>query len=165
MLLFCGGIREQYIHPYKYEQMAARPTELAQVLAPRTSQFRRSKTQALKNLDPRINPDKPPRNFRDAMKALDKWSRLKAIRHKKVPIAPNVVLKPGDTPDLPDSRKQKFYSSFVAKLQFAATWVRFDIAFAVSQLARFCASAGSSHWSALHHLMEYLAGTPSFKIT
>jgi hypothetical protein len=26
----------------------------------------------LKGLDPRINPDKPPRNFRDAMKALDK---------------------------------------------------------------------------------------------
>ena len=25
----------------------------------------------LKGLDPRINPDKPPRNFRDAMKALD----------------------------------------------------------------------------------------------
>ena len=82
----------------------------------------------------------------------------KALRPKKVPIAPNVILKP-------DPRKQKFYRSFVAKLQFAATRVRFDIAFAVSQLARFCASAGSSHWAALHHLMEYLAGAPSFKIT
>jgi hypothetical protein len=66
----------------------------------------------------------------------------KAIRPKKVRIAPNVVLRPEDTPDLQDPRKQKFYSSFVAKLQFAATWVRFDIAFSVSQLARFCASAG-----------------------
>ena len=28
--------------------------------------------RSLKELDPRINPDKPPRNFRDAMKALDK---------------------------------------------------------------------------------------------
>ncbi len=89
----------------------------------------------------------------------------KAIRPKKVPIAPNVVLRPEDTPDLPDPRKQKFYSPFVAKLQFTATWVRFDIAFTVSQLARFCASARSSHWAALHHLMEYFAGTPSFKIT
>jgi hypothetical protein len=26
----------------------------------------------LRGLDPRINPDKPPRNFRDAMKALYK---------------------------------------------------------------------------------------------
>jgi hypothetical protein len=61
----------------------------------------------------------------------------KAIRPKKVPIAPNVILRPEDTTDLPGPRQQKFYSSFVAKLQFAATWVRFDIAFAVSQLARF----------------------------
>jgi hypothetical protein len=89
----------------------------------------------------------------------------KALRPKKVPIAPNVILKPEDTPEVPDPSKQKFYRSFVAKLQFAATWVRFDIAFAVSQLARFCASAGSKHWAALHHLMEYLAGTPSCKIT
>jgi hypothetical protein len=86
-------------------------------------------------------------------------------RPKKVPMSPNVVLEPEDTPDLPDPRKQKFYSSLLAKLQFAAAWVRFDIAFAVSQLARFCASARSSHWTALRHLMEYLAGTPSFKIT
>ena len=28
--------------------------------------------QSLKGLDLKINPDKPPRNFRDAMKALDK---------------------------------------------------------------------------------------------
>ena len=28
--------------------------------------------RSLKGLDPRINPDKPPRNFGDAMKALDK---------------------------------------------------------------------------------------------
>jgi hypothetical protein len=89
----------------------------------------------------------------------------KAIRPKKVQIAPSVVLRPEDTPDLQDPHKQKFYRSSMAKLQFAATWVRFDIAFAVSQLAWFCSSAGSSHWAALHHLMEFLAGTPSFKIT
>jgi hypothetical protein len=47
----------------------------------------------------------------------------KEVRPKKVPIAPNVVLRPEDTPDLPvpDPHKQKFYCSFVAKLQFAAT--------------------------------------------
>ncbi len=89
----------------------------------------------------------------------------KALRRKKVPIAPNVILKPEDTPEVPDPRKQKFYRSFVAKLQFAATWVRFDIAFAVSQLARFCASDGSSHWAALHHLMEYLAGSNRYLAT
>jgi hypothetical protein len=44
----------------------------------------------------------------------------------------------------------------VAKLQFAATWVRIDI---------ICASAGASQLAALHHFMEYLEGNPSFKIT
>ncbi len=45
------------------------------------------------------------------------------------------------------------YRSIVPKVQLAATWVRFDIAFAVYSVARFCTSA------------EYLAGNPGFKIT
>jgi hypothetical protein len=75
----------------------------------------------------------------------------KSLRPKRVPFSPGVVLRPEDSPTLPDPSKQKFYRSFVAKLQFAASWIRFDISFAVSQLARFCASAGSTHWAALHH--------------
>ncbi len=70
----------------------------------------------------------------------------KTLRPKKVPISPGVILKPDNVPELPDQRKQKYYRSFVAKLQFAATWVRIDIAFTVSQLARFCASVGVSQW-------------------
>ncbi len=66
-------------------------------------------------------------------------------RPKRVPFSPGVILRPEDSPTLPDPSKQKFYRSFVAKLQFAASWIRFDISFAVSQLARFCASAGSTH--------------------
>jgi hypothetical protein len=89
----------------------------------------------------------------------------KSLRPKRVPFSPGVVLRPEDSPPIPDPSKQKFYRSFVAKLQFAASWIRFDISFAVSQLARFCASAGSTHWAALHHLMEYIEGLPSFKIT
>ena len=48
----------------------------------------------------------------------------KMLRPKKVPISPGVILDPTDVPVLPDARKQKYYRSFVAKLQFAATWVR-----------------------------------------
>ncbi len=62
----------------------------------------------------------------------------KALRPKKVPIYPGVAFK---AEDVPDPLKQKYYHSFVAKLQFTATWIRFDISFAVSRLARFCASA------------------------
>jgi hypothetical protein len=89
----------------------------------------------------------------------------KSLRPKRVPMSPGLVLNNEDCPVVPDPRKQKYYRSFIAKLQFAASWIRFDISFTVSTLARFCASAGPSHWAALHHVMEYLEGFPSFKLT
>jgi hypothetical protein len=91
--------------------------------------------------------------------------QAKSLRPKLVPIQPGLVLDKDDYPILPDPRKQKFYRSFAAKPQFAAAWIRFDISFAVAQLARFCASAGKTHWAALHHLMEYLEAHLSFKLT
>ena len=57
----------------------------------------------------------------------------RSLRFKKVPISPGVAFKAEDVPELPDPLKQKIYRSFAAKLQFAATWIRFDISFAVSQ--------------------------------
>ncbi len=89
----------------------------------------------------------------------------KVLRPKKVPISPGVAFKAEDVSELPDPLKQKHCRSFLAKLQFAATWIRFDTSFAVSQLARFCASADTAQWAALHHLMEYLSNQSSFKIT
>ncbi len=89
----------------------------------------------------------------------------KALCPKKVPTSPGVAFKAEDAPELPDPLKQKYYRSFVAKLQFAATWIRFDISFAVSQLARYCAPARTAQWAALRHLMEYLSNHLSFKIT
>ncbi len=43
--------------------------------------------------------------------------------------------------------------------------MRCDITYTVSQLERFCASAGPTHWAALHHLMGYLEANPSFKLS
>jgi hypothetical protein len=87
------------------------------------------------------------------------------LRPKKVPISPGVILTSDSCPQIANLRKQKFYRSFLAKLQLAASWIRFDISFTVSQLARFCASVGAPQWAALHHLMEYLEGLPSMHIT
>ena len=53
----------------------------------------------------------------------------------------------------------------VARMQFAVYWTRFDISYTTAQLARFCASAGQSHWAALTHLIGYLIHRPSLKIT
>ena len=90
---------------------------------------------------------------------------MKSLRLNQVPLQPGLILEKDDCPIVPDPRKQKFYRSFIAKLQFAATWIRFDISFAVAQSARFCASAGKTNWAALHHLMEYLDAHSSFKLT
>ncbi len=87
----------------------------------------------------------------------------KSLRPKNVPISLNVVFKAEDVPKLPYPNKQNNYSSFVAKLQFAVTWIRFNFSFAVSQLARFCTSACTAQCAALHHLMEYLAGHPQLQ--
>ena len=89
----------------------------------------------------------------------------KTLHPKRTPIQPGLVLTKEDCPILPDPKRQTFYRSTVAKLQFAASWIRLDTSYPVAQLARFCASAGPSHWAALHHLMEYLEGKPSFKLT
>ena len=92
----------------------------------------------------------------------------KALRPKRVPMTPGIVLTNEDCPILPDPRKQKYYRSFIAKLQFAASWIRairFDTSFTPSTLARLCASAGPWHWAALHHLMEHLEAFPSFNLT
>jgi hypothetical protein len=68
-------------------------------------------------------------------------------------ISPGVAFKPENAPELPDQLKQKHYHLFVAKLQLAATWICLNISFAVSQLARYFASAGTAQWAAPNHLM------------
>ena len=90
----------------------------------------------------------------------------KFLKPKQVPMQPGIMFELEDCREGPDPVRQKLYRSFTAaKLQFAATWVRCDIAFTASQLARFCASAGPSHWVALHHVMIYLEANPNFKLT
>ncbi len=86
------------------------------------------------------------------------------LKPKQMPMQPRVVLTKDDAPETPDPKEQKIDRSFVAQIQFVANWVRYDASFAASQLARFCASAGVSHWAALHHVMGYLNSNPSFKL-
>ena len=73
----------------------------------------------------------------------------KMVRLKYILIKPGNALTSVADVELPDKQKQAFYRSMVARFQFAETWVRFDISYTVGQLARFCASAGSSHFAAL----------------
>ena len=87
----------------------------------------------------------------------------RTLRPKKLPNAPNHQLTMDDIPEHQDPQA-KFYRSFVMKLQYVATWVRFDISFTASQLARHVASPGPTHWAALHHVMGYLECYPSLQL-
>ena len=87
----------------------------------------------------------------------------KSLWPKKVPISPGVVFRTEDIPDSPDPRKQKQYRSFVAKLQFAATWIRFDISFVVSQLARFVYQRDRLNGQLYTILWNILRRTPASK--
>ena len=88
----------------------------------------------------------------------------RVLRGKQTPVQSGVLLSKDDSPAVPDPKRQSIYRSLVAKLQFAATWVRYDIAYAVAQLGRFCASAGPTHWAALRHLMCYLSEHTKFQL-
>ncbi len=55
--------------------------------------FARVKHRTLKGLDPKINPDKPPRNFRDAIKAHDKQARAEAYNTEYLGIVEQGVFK------------------------------------------------------------------------
>jgi hypothetical protein len=69
-----------------------------------------------------------------------------------------MVLEHADCPEMADQLEQKVFSLFVTVtiLQFAGKQTQCDTSYPASQLARFCASAGQSHWAALHHLMGYI---------
>ena len=57
---------------------------------------------------------------------LDEYKSIftKFLKPKNVPMQPEVMLGHQDCLEAPDPREQKVYRSFVAKLQFAATWTR-----------------------------------------
>ena len=57
-------------------------------------------------------------------------------------------------PETPDPRLQKQYRSMVAKIRFAAHWIRFDISYAAAQLAQFCASGGRDRAKHIQLLKE-----------
>ena len=66
--------------------------------------------------------------------------RKKFIKPRTVPMSPGLVLDNSDCPELPDPVKQKLFLSMLAKVQFAAYWIRFDISYPTAQLAQVVAA-------------------------
>ena len=56
---------------------------------------------------------------------------------------------------------EELYQPAVGKLIYLSTRMRPDIAFAVSNVAKFTAKPTEQHWRAVKHIIQYLAGTTS----
>ena len=54
---------------------------------------------------------------------------------------------------------QELYQSAIGSLLYLSTRTRPDIAFAVSNVARFCSKPTMEHWKSIKHIMRYLNGT------
>ena len=54
---------------------------------------------------------------------------------------------------------KELYPSIVGSLLYLATMTRPDIAFAVSDVAKFCCKPNSSHWTAVKRVLRYIKGT------
>ena len=54
------------------------------------------------------------------------------------------------------------YQSAVGSLLYLSGWTRPDIAFAVSNVVRFCSRPTSEHWTAVKRIFRYLKGTSQF---
>ena len=57
---------------------------------------------------------------------------------------------------------QEVYQSAVGRLLYLSTRTRPDIAFAVGTIAKFTSRPTETHWTAVKHLLRYIAGTREF---
>ena len=57
---------------------------------------------------------------------------------------------------------QELYQSAIGSLLYLSTRTRPDIAYAVSNVARFCSKPTMEHWKSIKHIMRYLNGTRNY---
>jgi acid phosphatase class B len=87
---------------------------------------------------------------------LKKFSMEKA-KPVKTPMTSNSQLRKANEDD--KCFDQTLYQSAVGGLLYLSTRTRPDIAFAVSNVARFCSKPTMEHWTAVKRIMRYLRGT------
>ena len=71
------------------------------------------------------------------------------------------LLKATDDSELFDAT---LYKSPVGMLLYLSGWTRPDIAFAVSNVARFCSRPTKEHWVAVKRILRYLKGTANYSL-
>ena len=84
------------------------------------------------------------------------------------PMSSNVRLTKAMAPTTPQGRSdmEKYpYREAVGSLLWIANGTRPDVAFAVSQVAKFMPNLGMEHWEAVKHILRYLKGSQNVTIT
>ena len=76
------------------------------------------------------------------------------------PVTPGMkLLKATEQSEMVDAA---LYQSAVGSLLYLSGWTRLDIAFSVSNVARFCSSPTKEHWTAVKRIFRYLKGTSDY---
>ena len=78
----------------------------------------------------------------------------------KIPVNASVKLTKATNESTPADAAM--YQSAVGKLLYLATTTRPDIAFAVSNVAKFTSEPTEQHWTAVKHILRYLVGTVNY---
>ena len=60
------------------------------------------------------------------------------------------------------NNSQELYQSAIGSLLYLSTRTRTDIAYAVSNEARFCSKLTMEHWKSIKYIMRYLNGTRNY---
>ena len=85
---------------------------------------------------------------------------MQNVKTCKTPVNPSLKLtKAKDDSTYIDG---ELYQSAVGKLIYPSTRMRPDIAFAVSNVAKFTVKPTEQQWRAMKHIIRYLAGTTNF---
>lgn len=80
----------------------------------------------------------------------------------KTPLASGTkLLKATEQSEMVDAL---LYQSAVGSLLYLSGWTRPDIAFSVSNVARFCFNPMKEHWTAVKRILRYLKGTCNYDL-
>ena len=86
-------------------------------------------------------------------------------KYPETPMESNFVVTPEDLKSDPTPEQLARYRSLIGSIGFAATTVRFDIAYAVSTLSRYLVRPNEKVIAAAERVIRYLIKTKDFKIT
>ena len=94
--------------------------------------------------------------------------KLENVKAAKTPMSPGYRLtKQGcaATPEEQILASRRPYRELVGSLMYLMVCTRPDIAYAISQLSRYCSNHGTEHWNALMQVVRYVKGSKGSGVT